>query len=318
MLKQPVTNRAEPVGRENGKRVTVLVCTRNRPDDVARLLESLRRQSFPDFDILIVDQSTDDWTQQLVQGFESASLRYERHDQTGKSRALDGELPGRMSYFDTSPSRYELIARLTPSWLADGLAELEADPAIGLLFGNFVPATHDRRREFIPAIHFNTPRTFHGKPWRSYGLVGMGGEMFRSRCLFDSVGGFDEDLGPGGPLRTGEECELTYRALVGGFAVAQRPHIRVTHWGARPLANGVAKKLVNDGFFAVGAGYGKHIRRGEIRAAIIAAHESLWALGLTGKAIAGGKGPFHLRRNALFWQGVVQGFRYRLATPAFR
>ena len=94
----------------------------------------------------------------------------------------------------------------------------------------------------------------------------MGANMFVRRRVFDQIGCFDEDLGPGGVLLTGEECELTYRALKHGLEVVCDPLLTLTHWGARPVAGDVAKQLVNMGFYAVGAGYGKHIAGGDPRA----------------------------------------------------
>jgi len=103
----------------------------------------------------------------------------------------------------------------------------------------------------------------------------MGANMFVRRTVFDQIGGFDEDLGPGGTLLTGEECELTYRALQHSVEVVREPGLTVTHWGARPVSGDVAKELVNSGFFAVGAGYGKHIRSGDGKALTIMMHETV-------------------------------------------
>ena len=104
--------------------------------------------------------------------------------------------------------------------------------------------------------------------------IGLGANMAVRRDAFAQIGLFDEDLGPGGRLITGEECELALRALSAGIDVVRDPSFNVLHWGARPVAGGAARDLVNFGFFALGAGYGKHLRGGDWRAAAVVGHET--------------------------------------------
>src|SRR5262249_36850734 len=55
--------------------VTVVVCTRNRPESLTRCLESLAALDYPELDILIVDNApTDDRTRKAVENF--STFRY--------------------------------------------------------------------------------------------------------------------------------------------------------------------------------------------------------------------------------------------------
>jgi hypothetical protein len=146
----------------------------------------------------------------------------------------------------------------------------------------------------------------------------MGANMFVSRGVFTAAGGFDQDLGPGGELITGEDCELAYRALRRGFPVSQDPTLELVHWGARPTRGGVARQLVITAFFAIGAGYGKHLRDGDWHAGAIILREScLVALTIVRFALQR-RHPLQAQRLWSFWRGVCAGLRRgsRKAVPA--
>jgi glycosyltransferase involved in cell wall biosynthesis len=280
--------------------VDVIVATRNRPQDMARLLPTLVAQSHRHFRFFAIDQSDDpEPNGTAIRALDDARFRHLVQREKGKSRALNLGL---------SRSSAELVAftdddcTLPEDWLA-------------ILFGNLTPAPHDPQRCFIPAIEFDRPRVHRGPLLWSRGLLGMGANMIIRRSVFDTIGLFDEDLGPGGPHFTGEEVEITYRALQHGFEVQQRPDLRVVHWGARPLAGGVAKQLINSGYFAVGSGYGKHLRSGDVRTVSVVMHELAWVLSLTTRALLTNQRPLHIRRLGLLSRGIVAGLRRGLRAP---
>lgn len=296
--------------------ISILVATKDRPHDLDRLLPTVLAQDAPDFELIIVDQSTTDETSLVVAKYADPRVAYVRHSAVGKSKALNLAL---------SRARADIFAftdddcTLPADWLSRGARLFSELPTVSLAFGSLVPIEHDPTSHFVPAIIFDRRRIIRGRPWISRGLLGMGANMFATRRLFATVGGFDEDLGPGGRLRTGEECELTYRALKDGQAVIQEPGLTVTHWGARPFAGGVARRLVTDGFFAIGAGYGKHARSGRIEAVAVMLHETVRAARATARAAASGRRPLHLRRSAALWRGfsagVARGAHSRAVLP---
>src|SRR5262245_7796688 len=49
--------------------ISVVICSFQRPQDLRTLLESLIQQTLPPHEVVIVDQSTDDRTRQLIQGY---------------------------------------------------------------------------------------------------------------------------------------------------------------------------------------------------------------------------------------------------------
>jgi hypothetical protein len=204
---------------------------------------------------------------------------------------------------------------LPEEWTAEALASLGRNASAGLVFGSVLPAEHDPETTFIPNIRIDEFRLLRGPVQRPLGLVGLGANMIARRSLWEKIGLFDEDLGPGGPLKVGEEIELTYRVLQNGFDVVLDPALSVLHFGARPYDGGVALQLITSGFLAVAAGYGKHVRAGDLRAAALVGHEAGWIVQAIAEAAIKGKRPLHIRRLGHFLGAVGRGFRLGMRVP---
>lgn len=298
----------------NDTLVDVIVATRNRPNDLSRLLPTLARQSRTEFRCFVVDQSDDPAPNRAaIDALGDARIVHVVQPEKGKSRALNLGL---------ARASAELVAftdddcTLPENWLATAVRLMHERPNAAIVFGNLTPIPHDAKSCFVPASEFERPRVHRGPLMFSRGLLGMGANMFVRRAVFEVIGLFDEDLGPGGLHFTGEEVELTYRALQHGFGVEQHPELSVVHWGARPFAGGVAKQLINSGYFAVGSGYGKHLRRGDVRTVSVVVHEFAWVLSLTTRALLTNRRPLHLRRLGLLSRGIVAGLRRGPRAPA--
>jgi hypothetical protein len=292
----------------------VIIATRNRPHDLRRVLESLTQQTFTDFKVLVVDQS-DDVTEN---GSMIAALGDDRfhHIPTatrGKSRALNEAL---LSH--SSATRLVFTdddCDMLPSWLDTVCDAFHRHPSAGIIFGSLVPIPHDPSEVFVPGIEFNEERVFDAPLLRSHGLLGMGANMAIPRTTFEQVGLFDNDLGPGGVLFTGEECELMYRCSGSGLSIVQEPSVTVRHWGIRPWTGGAAARILADGYYATMAGHGKHVRAGDWRAMLITMHEVLWQVGIIVNSVLRRRRPFHIKRLATLANGFFAGLRRGPAWP---
>ena len=69
--------------------------------------------------------------------------------------------------------------------------------------------------------------------WQKHQVEGIGACMGIRRCVLDDLGGFDQILGIGAPLMTGEESDLTIRILLAGYFVYESPDIMFVHYGFR-------------------------------------------------------------------------------------
>ena len=47
--------------------VSAIICTRDRADDLARCLPTVLANDYPDFEVIVVDQSSTDATQRVVE-----------------------------------------------------------------------------------------------------------------------------------------------------------------------------------------------------------------------------------------------------------
>lgn len=284
--------------------VDIVVATRNRPRDLSTLLDSFCRLPGTNVSLFVVDQS-DDTTEneRSIDQRNDHRITYIPHRSRGKTKALNHAIrisDGKYIAFTDDDCEFD------PPWISSALNTLEQHANIGLLFGSVAASTHNPTTHFIPASVFDTYTLIKGPTARSYQSIGMGANMFLARSTLERVGLFDEDLGPGGPLHTGEELDLAYRILRIGYDVIQDPSTIVRHNGARPWSQGVAAKLINTSFFAAGCAYGKGMRAGDWRLILVAIHELVRMLGYIFSTLRTGR-P-RVRRLLAFLRGLTVGF----------
>jgi GT2 family glycosyltransferase len=250
---------------EGNVKISVVMCTRDRHETVGQALESVAECDYAGFDIHVMDQSTNDLTreivQQLAKRFEAkCPIVYHHLDKAGLSRAYnegmrvcDGEI--------IAGTDDDVI--VPKDWLAQIALAFEADPQAGLLYGQvLVPESlkdADKNGMVVPSLPFTRPeRLVKGKGFK---VFGMGANMAIRRTLLDRVGGFDEALGGGGPLRSSQDFDFAYRTYRAGMAILLAPQVHVDHYGTRTVAQWpqtLKAYGVGDGAF-----YSKHIRCGD-------------------------------------------------------
>lgn len=266
---------------------SVIVATRNRPEDVARCLPTILANDYPDTDMILIDQSTDGETEKVV---ESALAEAETNGHKWELVKLAGESPGidgltahrRLIYRHTDTvgatraynealryARGEVLAftdddcTVSSSWIANGVKAMAREPEAGILFGEFVPIPHDPSKTYIPSFQPERYRQLKGRLGRLYCDYVASGNMFVRRAVFDRLGGFDEYLGPGALFLGGDDVDLAYRTLRAGFPIVVEPKNAVVHWGKRDYADGSGQRLLRDYYYAVGARQMKQIRCGD-------------------------------------------------------
>src|SRR2546429_475015 len=71
--------------------VSAIICTRNRPDLIGAAVASVSANTYPDFELLVVDQSTDERTGHIVRALAAShpNLRYMHTEIAGLSRAYN-------------------------------------------------------------------------------------------------------------------------------------------------------------------------------------------------------------------------------------
>ncbi len=224
--------------------ISVVVPTRDRPEELAACLESLAALREQPLEIIVVDNSpgASPATRQVVASFEK--VRYVAEPRRGSSAARNAGV---------AASRGELIAfvdddeTVHPDWLA-WLAGGFRDPRVGLVTGLVLPAELATEAQQIFEQRYSFARGYVARTFdadlyratRSRGVpvweIGGSGNMAIRRDVFERLEGFDERLGAG---RAGgcEELELFYRALAAGWSCRYEPRAVTHHRHRRDMAS---------------------------------------------------------------------------------
>ena len=280
--------------------VAVVICTRNRPDKIGQAVASVLACEHPDFDVTIVDQSTSDATAAVITPMaeQDGRLRYFHVDEAGLSRAYNTGV--RLTTGDVIAFTDDDCI-VPPDWLTRITAAFAADPEGDLLYGQVVALAGDAEPGLTPYLEINKPERLSRKS--GFKVFGMGANFAARRRLFESIGGFDEVLGGGGPLRSSQDFDLAYRAYRAGRIILLRPEVRLQHDGRRESEDWPT--LLRNYGVGDGAFYSKHVRCRDGYA--------LWLL--SQKLVIGGSR--RLAKRALgrasgrdeYTRGIVQGVR---------
>ena len=244
-LEQPLgklEERRDTVVEQARAAVSVVVCTRDRPEQLARCLRSLQDLSDPPHEIIVVDNAPNtDKTRQLL--CQTPTIRYVLEPRPGLSRARNTGIrhsTGKLIAFtdDDVVVHPDWSARLeqgfqNPQVMAvTGLvlpAELETESQLifetGL--GNF--GWGYRAKNFDPQF-FEATKHLGVPVWR----IGAGANMAFRREVFERIGNFDERLGAGAS-GCSEDSEMWYRVLAQGWVCRYEPAAVVFHYHRREL-----------------------------------------------------------------------------------
>jgi glycosyltransferase involved in cell wall biosynthesis len=114
--------------------VSVIISTYNRAQFIARAIESVLAQSYPHFELIIIDDGSTDGTAEVVARYQDSRIRYQWVENGERSRARNLGIHlshGRYIAFLDSDDWF------LPDKLAHQVAVIEADPAIGMVLGGW-------------------------------------------------------------------------------------------------------------------------------------------------------------------------------------
>jgi glycosyltransferase involved in cell wall biosynthesis len=223
-------------------RFSLIVATLGRTAELVALLESLCRQTFQDFDVVVVDQNDDARLQPIIQAF-SDRLRL-KHATCSKRNSSVARNQG------VALSTGDIVAfpdddcEYPPDVLTRVAATFDADPSLALLSG---PAQ-------APNGRLGSGR------WRAAGgaitltnvwISVIEFNLFVTRPWIQHAGGFDERIGVGARFGSGEGTDLVATILGLGGRALYDPSLRVTHPDKTSTDVAVARAFV----YGVGMGF---------------------------------------------------------------
>lgn len=241
-LKQPLTALQERFSAPVDRSVSVIVCTRDRPEQLEQCLRSLQGLAHPPHEIVVVDNApTSEATQQLVAHL--PGIRYVLEPRPGLSVARNTGIrhsTGEIIAFtdDDVLVHPDWIARLQQAFQTDTImavtglmlpAELETEAQLIFHQGSGGPGWQYQPLMFD--TQFFEDMKSRGVPvWR----IGAGANMAFRREIFDRLGGFDERLGAGAS-GCSEDSEFWYRILEDGWLCRYDPTAVVFHYHRKEL-----------------------------------------------------------------------------------
>jgi glycosyltransferase involved in cell wall biosynthesis len=292
----------------DGVCITAALSTRNHGSVVAGSVRTILENDHPDFEVIVVDQSDDDFTRRALDPFLSDS-RFKYFHCAGKGRSAGLNAAIRKAH-GTLVAITDDDCMVPPDWLREFERAFAVDSRIGIVFGNVLPARHDFALGCIPCYVRNSP--FLAQSIRDkHRVEGIGACMAVRLGVWRALGGFDEILGSGARFRAGEEGDLALRALIAGHFVYETPGVKVTHnglheWGRLPAS-------IDSYWGGTGAMLAKASKISPWRIVPLLVRLAFrWASGCTSIVGASLRRPMRLRKLRAFCAGFFRGAACRV------
>jgi GT2 family glycosyltransferase len=253
--------------------ITVVIGTRERPEQLRICLEALLALDYPHFEVVVVDNAptTEDTAKLIADSF--PVVRYVREDRQGLASAHNRGLreveTGLVAFVDDDV----LVDRHWLTAIAEGFA---ADADVGCVTGLILPAELDTPAQLLLQRHGGYDKGFGLRVYDmdqnrpadplfpfSAGRLGSGANMAFDMNVLRELGGFDAAMGIGTSARGGDDLVAFFRVVLRHRLVYQ-PAAVVWHRHHRDMA-----ALRNQAF-----GYG--VGLGAFLTAVMMREPSMW------------------------------------------
>lgn len=234
----------------NTNTISVVICTRDRPQYVEKCLRSIQNLSYPPNEIIVVDNAPNsDATKKIVT--QMPNVKYVLEPRPGLDFARNAGI-----YHSTS----ELIAYIDddvsvhPDWSLN-LQHGFQDSQVMVVTGLVLAAEIDTQAQYIFENYWSFNRgyckvLYDYRYFQQYKLLGVptwrfgaGANMAFRRSCFKITGDFDERLDVGAAGCSGDS-EMWYRVLAEGFMTRYEPTAVVYHSHRREM-EALHKQLFN-------------------------------------------------------------------------
>jgi GT2 family glycosyltransferase len=229
--------------------VTVVVCSRDRPESVMVALGDLAAMRYRPFEVVVVDNAPSSGaTKDAVLGEFGGDtrIRYVHEPRPGLSCARNRGL---------AEATADIVAftdddvRVDPWWLNGIVRGFRAAPDVACVTGLIATAEIDNAAQLYFHLRegwgascerrvFDLAQNRDESPLYPYcaGVFGVGANFAVSRAVLKEVGGFNEALGAGTPSGGGEDLNMFMRLVLAGHRLVYEPSAVVSHVHRTDLA----------------------------------------------------------------------------------
>ena len=245
-------------------KVSVVISTYNRPKLLKSAIESILKNSYPDFDLIIVDQSDNDATRHLVEKYRGDDRRvgYIHCPEKGTGRGRNEGI---------KEAKGEIVALtdddcvVAQDWVEEIVSFFDAHPDAAAVFGDVIPGESTPSGVLCP--WYNSANKKYVGVFSMIDVVGLGANLSIKKEMADEFGFFDEYIGGGALIPAAEDCDLAYRVLATGYTIYDTSLVKVCHNGWKDF-QGALRTIAN---YRKGhaAFFTKYLRCGDFRALVI-------------------------------------------------
>jgi len=209
--------------------VSVVVCTRNRPDLLDRCLGRLASLDPAPLEVLVVDQSD---------GEASAGVTCRQKERMPHLRRIPTPTRGlsRARNLGIREAQGDILAftdddcLVRKDWVGAVARAFSEFPEIAALTGGSLPERDNSADPRILAAAIWHPA--ESRMYRSFvdpAVIGGGFNLSFRKSWGERVGLFDPDLGPGGRFRGADDTDFLHRILHAGGTIRYEPDVVVAH-----------------------------------------------------------------------------------------
>lgn len=174
-------------GKESKPNVSVIIPTYNRADLVGRAIQSVLDQTYKDFELIVVDDASEDNTKEVVNDFDDSRIKFIRHK---KNR---GGSAARNTGAENANGEYLAFLDSDDIWYA-GFIEKQfltienSSSKKGMVMCGMIKYGRGKKKQSIPSmLNFDQLLTFQAN------LNGTS-SFFVRQNVFKSIGGYEKKL----------------------------------------------------------------------------------------------------------------------------
>ena len=192
-------------------KVSVVIPTHNRASFLQAAIQSVLNQTFQDFEVIVVDDASEDQTAEVVRRFSEPRIWYIRHE------INKGQGASRNDGIRRASGEYIALLDDDDEWLPEKLAKQVAlldssSSQVGMIYTWYSQIDASSKRVIGRVIPEKRGRVFEELCLNNW--IGTCSTVLVRRVCFETVGVFDEELAAGADydmwLRIAKEFDIDY------------------------------------------------------------------------------------------------------------